>query len=179
MGDPSLTLDRVADLTEPDHEGIRLLSLAVYPPEQVADWPGRHLQWSSAEWCVRVRQEGTLVSYVGVHLRDATCDGRPVRVGGIGGVKTHPGARRRGFAGLSIRRAVDFFREAGVGFALLVCAPTLLAYYAGLGWREFDGRLLVRQHGATADFTFNRVMTYGVNADGPTAGTIDLCGPPW
>ena len=61
----------------------------------------------------------------------------------------------------------------------LVCEPTLQAYYAGLGWREFGGQLLVRQHGETADFTFNRVMTNGVNGGGPTAGTIDLCGPPW
>jgi aminoglycoside 2'-N-acetyltransferase I len=179
MGDLSLTVDQVADLTEADHEGIRLLSLAVYPLEKVADWPGRLLQWSPAEWCVRLHEEGTLVSYIGVHVREAACDGRPVRVGGIGGVKTHPAARRRGLAGRCIRRAVEFFREAGVGFALLVCEPTLLDYYARLGWREFRGRVQVRQHGETADFTFNRVMTHGVNADGPTAGTIDLCGPAW
>ena len=181
MGELALTVDRFADLTEADHEGIRLLSLAVYPPEQSTDWPGRDLEWSAPEWCVRVRGgDGALASYVGVFVRDAECDGRPVRVGGVGNVKTHPAARGRGLAGLSIRRAVEFFRNRpGVEFALLVCGSSLLGYYARLGWREFGGRLLVRQRGAPAEFTLDRVMTHAVRSEGPAAGTIDLCGPPW
>jgi len=55
----------------------------------------------------------------------------------------------------------------------------LLDYYNGLGWQEFAGRLLVRQHGAPAEFTFNRVMTCGVRSAAPQTGTIDLLGPPW
>jgi RimJ/RimL family protein N-acetyltransferase len=176
-----VTLDRVADLSDADRERVRVLSLAVYPPEQFTDWPGRRVEWSIPEWCVRVRdEEGILVSYVGVYVREAECDGQPVRVAGIGNVKTHPGARRRGFAGLGIRRAVEFFRERpGIAFALLVCEPRLLGYYARLGWREFCGRLLIRQYGAASEFTLNRVMTYGLDSDGPAAGVIDLCGPPW
>ena len=95
-------------------------------------------------------------------------------------MKTHPTARRHGFAALGIRRAIEFFREQpAVEFALLVCDPQLLAYYSRLGWREFAGRLHVRQRGAVAELTFNRVMTFGLSAAGPTAGTIDLRGPPW
>jgi GNAT superfamily N-acetyltransferase len=184
-GEPSVsevvTLDRVADLSDTDRAEVRSLSLAVYPPEQWADWPGRHVEWAAPEWCVRVRGEGgALASYVGVHRREAECDGRPVLVGGVGGVKTHPAARGRGFASLGIRRAVEFFRgQPPVAFALLVCEPHLLGYYARLGWREFAGRLLVRQRGEASEFTFNRVMTYAVCSQGPAAGTIDLCGPPW
>jgi len=175
-----ITLDRVADLSEADREAVRALSLAVYPPEQVADWPGRHLEWAAPAWCVRVRDgEGALVCYVGAHLREAECDGRAVRVGGVGGVKTHPAARRRGFAALAIRRAAEFFGEQGAGFALLVCEPRLIRYYSRLGWREFTGRLVVRQRGAPADFTFNRVMVLGIGSAPPSAGTIDLLGPPW
>jgi len=62
---------------------------------------------------------------------------------------------------------------------LLVCGAHLLDYYRALGWRDFAGRLWVRQHGATVEFTFNRVMTRGVRADAPQTGTIDLLGPPW
>jgi RimJ/RimL family protein N-acetyltransferase/predicted N-acetyltransferase YhbS len=177
----TVTLDRVADLSDADRDEVRALSLAVYPPEQWIDWPGRHLEWSTPEWCVRVRGEGdTLVSYVGVYVREAECNGRLVRIGGIGNVKTHPAARRHGFAALGIRRAIEFFREQpAVAFALLVCEPQLLAYYSRFGWREFAGQLLVRQRGAVAEFTFERVMTLGLSADGPTAGTIDLRGPPW
>jgi GNAT superfamily N-acetyltransferase len=174
-------LDRVIDLSEADREALRALSEAVYPPGQSTSWPGRQIEWSAAEWCVRVHDDaGRLVSYVGVVLRDALLDGRPVRVGGIGGVKTHPAARRRGLAGIGMRRAIELFHgEPGVDFALLVCGPHLLDYYGRLGWRVFDGRLLVRQRGATAEFTFNRVMTYGVRSAAPVGGTVDLLGPPW
>jgi hypothetical protein len=181
LAEPMVTLDRVADLSDADRERVRLLSLAVYPPAQLANWPGRSVEWSTPEWCVRVGdEEGILVSYVGVYVREAECDGQPVRVGGIGNVKTHPGARRRGLAGLGIRRAIEFFREQpGIALAVLVCEPRLLGYYARLGWREFHGRLLVRQHGSACEFTLLRVMTHGVRAEGPTAGVIDLRGPPW
>ncbi|MEX2138990.1 MAG: GNAT family N-acetyltransferase [Pirellulales bacterium] len=174
-------LDPVAYLSEPDREAIRLLSLAVYPPETLADWPGRHIEWSPPEWCVPLwNEDGTLVSYVGVHLRDALCEEHPVRIGGVGGVKTHPTARGRGLASLGVRRAVEFFgQQPNIDFALLVCEPRLLGFYSRLGWREFNGRLLVQQHGASAEFTFNRVMTHPIRAEAPTVGVIDLRGPPW
>lgn len=180
----AVTLGRVADLPDADREEIRHLAVAVYPPDRVADWPGRDVEWSAPEWWVRVRDEtGALASYVGVYVRDAVWDGRPVRVGGVGNVKTHPGARGRRFAAAGLRRAVEFFREqadvAFALFALLVCEPGLLGYYARLGWREFGGTLMVRQRGAVCEFTLDRVMMLGVRSDGSAAGAIDLCGPPW
>ena len=181
MDQPTVTLDRIADLTDADREALRALSLAVYPPTDVASWPGRQIEWAAAEWCVRVRAEdGAVASYVGISLREAEHDGRPVRIGGIGGVKTHPAQRGRGLAARGMERADQFFREeAGVDFGLLVCGPHLLEHYAHLGWREFPGRLLVRQHGATVEFTFNRVMTRAARSAAPQAGTVDLLGPPW
>ena len=179
--DAGISLDRIADLSDIDRAAVRALSLAVYPPEVAAAWSGRHLEWAKGEWCVRVwGQEGDLASYSGIILRQASWDGRLARVGGIGGVMTHPAARGQGHAAQGIRRAMHFFREQGeVAFALLVCEPGLLGYYARLGWREFGGRLLVRQHGEPAEFTFNRAMVHDVAAAGPTSGTIDLMGPPW
>jgi aminoglycoside 2'-N-acetyltransferase I len=177
----AMTLDRIAELSDADREELRELSVAVYPPEEVKSWSGAALEWSPAEWCVRVRgEDGALVSYVGITLRDAQHDGRAARVGGIGGVKTHPAARRRGLAAAGMQRAIEFFHEQpGVGFAVLVCGPHLIEYYGGLGWHAFGGRLLVRQYGATVAFTYNRVMTFGIRAAAPRAGTIDLLGPPW
>jgi RimJ/RimL family protein N-acetyltransferase len=175
------TVDRVDRLSDADLQAVQSLSLAVYPPGQLADWPGRHVEWSAAEWCVRVRgDDDTLASYLGVYVRDAQCDSRLVRIGGIGNVKTHPTARRRGLASLGMGRAIEFLRQQpGVAFALLVCESHLLAYYARLGWREFGGRLLVKQRGAQTEFTFNRVMTHPIRSEAPADGTIDLCGPPW
>lgn len=174
-----LTLDRVADLSAADRDAARALAHAVYPPEFFDTWSGRHLEWATPEWCVRTRAGGELVSFVGVYVREATHDGRPVRVGGVGNVKTHPSARRQGYAARGIRRAVEFFAEQGVGFGLLVCKPLLISYYANLGWGEFDGRLLVRQRGEACEFTLNRVMTIAVGSERAATGAVDLGGPPW
>lgn len=98
-----VTLDRVAELPDADREQQIRLALAVYPNSD-ADWSGRNLEWSEPEWCVQVRDlAGSLVSFVGVHCRDVLVDGHPVKVGGIGNVKTHPDARRQGFASEGIR----------------------------------------------------------------------------
>ncbi len=79
-----------------------------------------------------------------------------------------------------MQRAMEFFREQpGVAFAVLVCGPHLIGHYSRLGWREFAGRLLVRQYGEAVEFTFNRVMTFGIRSAAPQTGTIDLLGPPW
>ncbi len=177
----TVTLDRKADLDAAARAQSVALAAAVYPPESVASWPGNHLEWSDVTHCARVFDDaGVLVSYAGVLVRDGSLDGRPARIGGIGGVKTHPGHRRRGHAALAMGRAIGWFRERGdVEFALLVCEPRLLGTYARLGWREFAGTLTVRQRGARAAFTFNRVMTHSVRTEAPAAGVIDLAGPPW
>jgi len=87
-----------------------------------------------------------LICYVGLVVRSAQHDGRSVRLGGIGGVKTHPAARRHGCVARAVRRAVASFQErADIEFRLLVCEPHLIGYYQRLGWQEFGGRLLVTQ----------------------------------
>ena len=113
-------------------------------------------------------------------LREARWNDRAVRVGGIGGVKTHPASRGRGLATIAIQRALDFFREQGdVDFGLLVCEPGLVPFYERLGWRRFPGDLLVTQRQATVPFTFNLPMTTPVRLQESLTGTIDLMGPPW
>lgn len=176
-----LSLKLVAELTDDERAALRALSLAVYPPAEEEDWPGSHLEWATPLWCIRVwGSNGELASYVGVVLRQADYNGQPVRIGGVGGVMTHPAARGRGYAGLGLQRAVEFFYEQlDVAFALLVCRPQLIAFYSSLGWQEFGGRLLVEQHGKVSEFTFNRVMMCDIRSAGPSVGTIDLCGPPW
>lgn len=177
----SVSLVPINKLSASDLDAIRELSRAVYPPAEWVDWPGKHIEWASTEWCVCVWNEaGELVSYVGAVVRQAQHEGRPVRVGGIGGVKTHPAARGRGYAAQGIGRAIQFFREeAEVDFGLLVCEPGLIPCYSKLSWQEFGGRLLVAQQGTTTEFTFNRVMVRSIGEAAPVGGTIDLLGPPW
>lgn len=174
-----IRFDRIADLGDDDRAALRAMSQAVYPPDDINAGPSKNIEWARPEWCVRVHAEGELVSCVGVVIRDATHQDRPVRIGGICAVMTHPAARRKGHADAGMRRAIEFFREEGVDLGLLVCRPHLLDYYGRRGWSQFDGELLVRQRGERSLFTHNRVMTLPVGKDAPTTGSIDLCGPPW
>ena len=124
--------------------------------------------------------DGRLVAHAGLLVRDVLANGQPVRVGGIGGVMTHPDMRRQGLAAAAMANAVEFFRHLGdVDFALLVCESHLLAYYAQIGWQPFGGRLIVRQWGEPEEFTFNQVMTYPIRSASTPEGVIDLLGPPW
>lgn len=176
-----VTIAPIADWTDAERDELQQLATAVYPPEITAIWPGRNREWAAGEWGIRVYDDNDLlVSYAGVLLRNARIDDRPVRIGGVGGVKTHPEFRRQGFAAAAMQQAAAFFREQpDVAFAQLVCDPKLLDYYGRLGWREFTGEVHVTQFGEPEVFSFNRVMTLEVHEPGPITGTIDLNGPPW
>ncbi len=174
-------LRQVADLTAEEQAELEQLSLAVYPPDSAATWPGRSIEWAKPAWCVIDWDSGgKALCYVGVHVRAARWNERPVKVGGIGGVKTHPTARGRGLASAAIRRAVDFFWDQGdVDFGLLVCEPNLVPFYERLGWRRFAGTFLVTQQKATVPFSFALPMTLAIRLQDTLTGTIDLQGPPW
>lgn len=175
-----VALKQLSDWTAQERSDLRTLNEAVYPPAQVKAWPGNQLKWSKAKWGVQVLDDADeLASYVGVHVRRATHNQQQVTVGGLGGIKTHPQSRGRGYAGLGIRCAVNWFRERSVDFALLVCDQSLLAYYAGLDWQPFAGTLLTAQQEGTVEFTFNAPMVLDVCAPAPSSGVIDLLGPPW
>jgi GNAT superfamily N-acetyltransferase len=170
----------VAGLTAEEQAALRALSAAVYPPDVAASWPGRVFEWAPHQWSVICwDDDGQALSHAGAVVRDGRADGTPARIGGVGGVKTHPGARRRGLASQVIRRAMDLFGGQGVDFALLVCEPHLVPFYERLGWKPHAGDLLVRQHGEAVRFTFNLPMTHPVRTSCPPGVVIDLMCPPW
>lgn len=178
---PETSVDRLDELSDEERAAIDALRDAVYPPDTIGDWPGKDIEWALGDRCVRAWNERReLVSYVGVLLRDVSHDNRPAHIGGVGGVKTHPDARQRGYAGCCLERAAEFFREThDVTFSLLVCDARLTTYYSKFGWKEFGGRLLVAQGGALTEFTVQRVMVLDVAKAAPSGGTIDLRGLPW
>jgi GNAT superfamily N-acetyltransferase len=182
MSDPALRIEvrRADELSAGERDALRVLSAAVYPPEQVASWSGRLIEWAAPQWSVFCRGDGgQVLSHAGALVRDGTAGGRPVRIGGIGGVKTHPQARGRGLASAAVRRALELFREQGADFALLVCEPTLVPFYERLGWVPHAGGLLVHQHGEAVEFAFNLPMVFPLRNSVAPGGVIDLKGPPW
>jgi len=178
----SVSLSAVDIRSDANQQALAGLSGMVYPPAEVADWPGHRLEWAAPEWDVFVvDDELGMVSYTGAILRDAEHDGKPVHLGGVGGVKTHPDSRGRGHAAAGLRRATEFFetQKPPLDFALLVCNDSLLAYYSRFGWQQFHGDLLTLQGGEPKKFEFNNVMVMDLSAIAPTTGRIDLLGPPW
>ncbi len=171
----------VADLTPADHAELRALTAAVYTPDVIAALPETRVTWAATTWSIRVRDDDDrLVSHVGMLTRAVEVDGMPTMIGGIGGVKTHPDARGRGYAAAAIRAATTFFTDdLGVAFALLVCLPPTIPYYEQLGWQRFHGTLLIAQPGGTIPFTTNLPMVLPARAATPLDGTINLCGYPW
>ena len=120
-----------------------------------------------------------LVSYVGIVVRDATLDGEEGRIGGVGGIKTHPEARGRGHAAAGMEAALTFMAAKDCRFGLLVCDDELVPYYEPRGWKLFGGTLWTIQPAPSEVFTFNKVMVKNVAGPAPSRGSLDLEGPPW
>jgi len=169
-----VSLKSTEEVTAEENEELAFMKAAVYPDLQ----PGSR-EWAPRQWGVFVRSDDVLVSYTGLLVREGHVDEAPARIGGIGGVATHPSHRGKGYAPLGMARALDFLLDIGAEFALLVCRGPLVPYYERLGWRQFMGTVRVTQHGQPETFTFNEVMVGDLTAGAPTGGTIDLHGPPW
>lgn len=168
------------DFSAEDSRALYALKTAVYPPTEETSWEGASREWTSPQWGVLVRDDaGTLVSYTGVVQRPGLVDGDRVMIGGIGGVATHPDHRGAGYAPIGMGKALDFLLGRATDFVLLVCRDELVDYYSRLGWKLFDGELLVTQFGEQETFTFNRVMVGNLQAAAPRSGVIDVQGPPW
>lgn len=175
-----MIMQKVTDLSGKELAARRNLSSAVYPPDVVANWPGRSIEWASPEWCVMCWDEkGEALSHAGVLIRECEIDGSPVRIGGIGGLMTHPKARREGLATKVIKGSLEFFLERAVDFALLVCKRELVPLYEKLGWQLYRDKVLVTQKGVTTPFTFNLPMVHSACKAAPSSGDIYLKGAPW
>jgi aminoglycoside 2'-N-acetyltransferase I len=175
-----INLHKIADLTDNETIIRRALAKAVYPPESVANWPGRSIEWTPAQWCIMYwGDEDEALSHTGIIIREGKADQKSVKIGGIGGVMTHPQARKQGLASQVIERAFEFFLQQEVDFALLVCEPPLITIYEKMGWQAYKGDLLVTQQQKPCKFTFNMPMVRSVRTDISTSNVIDLLGPPW
>ena len=176
-----LDLKPVVLLSDDERAALKALTAAVYPPEVVAASPGRHFQWARPDYSVLVSTpEGELVSHVGIVVRAGTLDGAPVKIGGVGSVKTHPRVEGRGYASAGLRRAATALNDDHqVAFSLLVCQEHLLPFYDRLGWLPFAGRLVVEQPTGHTVFTINRPMVLSGRHPTPQDGEIDLHGLPW
>jgi GNAT superfamily N-acetyltransferase len=77
--------------------------------------------------------DGRLVSTLRIWDRQIHVGATPLRMGGIGGVTTHPDYRRRGLATAMMAHAADTMRSAGMSLGLLF-TEIPARFYRRLGW---------------------------------------------
>jgi aminoglycoside 2'-N-acetyltransferase I len=157
-------------------EGARLNKLLAeaLPPEE------DDIKWSEqSDWHVLVWDGEELVSNVEIIERTATVDGKPVSLGGIGGVATGVEWRRRGLASAALETAQTFICEKlAVDFGLLFCSEDMIPFYGRFGWQILERPVLVDQPGGKVAFT-EAVMILPVGKNEWPEGVIDLCGLPF
>lgn len=162
-------------------EAVRPLHELVWSPAYMATRLWGNVVWEHAHLRVLVREadSASVVSHVGIYVRTILWNDKPVTVGGIGGVMTHPDKRAKGLASAAMACAIDHFRDVTKSdFGLLFCEPHNFALYRGLGWQEFQGDVFVEQPSGRVSFKAMTPFVYDLTLV-PRTGTIDLRGLPW
>jgi GNAT superfamily N-acetyltransferase len=138
-------------------------------------------EWASGEWRVIVWEGDAWVSTLALLKKPITVGGKPVTVGGIGGVMTLPEWRGHGYASAAMKAAADFIRdEMKAAFGLLICNAHRVHLYQSLGWKVVAEPTSFAQPTGKRQFSdVIHVMTYACTEQPWTDGPVDLCGPPW
>lgn len=161
-------------------KGLDTLRAAVYPPEVLETLPSRFFTWARPQWSILLWDGEELVSRVGLLVRDAFQDGTLKRIGGIGGVATHPAKQGQGLASKAMQEAAKLFHEElKVDYALLFCRPHLVEFYKRLSWKPFEGKVFVEQPNGKIEFSANGALLLDVKEPVPLDGVLDLNGLPW
>ena len=169
-----------SEFTTVQEVALDRLHQAVFPPAARAAEAEERYSWADPQWAVLLWHEDELITHVGIVVRDVDSNGVNKRIGGIGGVMTHPAHQGKGFAGRVMQRAAQYLEEElAVPFALLFCRPELTAFYGRLGWRPFTGTLFVEQPEGRIEFSVHGPKVRDVCEVAPTTGELDLCGLPW
>jgi len=168
------------DLSDFQNKELDRLGEAVYPPGSSAIPPGSSFTWAAPQWSILLWDGDELVTHAGLLVREILQDGVVKRIGGIGGVATHPARQGQGFASQAMREAARLFdSELNVSFALLFCRQHLVEFYKRLLWKPFLGKIFVHQPHGNVEFSANGAMVLDVNEPAPIDGLLDLNGLPW
>lgn len=150
-----------------------------WPGEELEKLSWGHVIFAKPELRVIVEDDGQPVCHVGLYRREGVWKDRKTRIGGIGGVVTHPDYRRRGLASLALTAALQTLKdERATDFALLFCEPDNVDFYTSRNWKPFIGEVYAEQRGERMRFdAMLPLVSYLKRA--PHEGELDLCGLPW
>lgn len=147
----------------------------VWPPEAAT-----HLHHARADFRILVETlDDGLVSHLALFRRTGFWKGRKVEIGGVGSIATYPAHRKRGYAGIALRAAVQTFRdEEVVDFGLLFCEPENAPFFETRGWHKFEGGIQTEKNGERMRLDTMTPYVFDLR-NGPREGIIDIRGVPW
>ncbi len=167
-----MTGDAAWPATKPLHD-------MVWPQDVMRRLPWGHIEFAHADLRVLVENDGQVVCHAGIYWRDAVWNGNKIRIGGIGGVMTHPDFRRRGLASLALTAATHTLKEErATDFAMLFCEPDNAEFYRKRGWKLFTGEVFAEQAGQRERFDLLQPHVFYLKR-APHEGELDLRGLPW
>lgn len=89
-----------------------------------------------------VEDDGSLVSHASVVPRVIEIGSRPLRVGYVEGVATHPARRRQGFSSAAMTVASDHIRSV---YEMGALGTDLFSFYERFGWERWRGPTYIRR----------------------------------
>jgi GNAT superfamily N-acetyltransferase len=138
-----------------------------------------NLQWRTKDRHFVLYEDGVPRANASVLRHEVVLDGRPMAVGGLGGVVTVPEAQRRGLAKLVVGRATEFLRDdLKTAFGLLFCLPRRVPLYRSLGWQVVEPGVLIDQPGGKIPSPMPVMILPFENEPWP-AERVDLDSLPW
>ncbi len=134
--------------------------------------------WAEPTWAFLGFVGDRLVSFLNLVDREVLVDGAPTHFFGLNNVITEPEHRGHGYSTQLNQTAQEFMVEsdpAGCGF--LFCADELVSFYSKLGWKRFDGEVIVSQPSGDTPWPSN-AMYYDLSG-GRSWKKVHLRGLPW
>ena len=173
MVEPTVEIKAVKNLSPEESEEILKLLTVVFEAD-ISSWT-----WSQDDWRVLVRVDHRIVSHVAISERTCLVNEKPVKVGGVGGVGTHPEWRSQGLASLAMRQTANFvIDQLKVEFGVLFCANEMVPYYQRLGWRMIDAPVFFEEGGIKMRCDLPVMYLPGTKPYWPW-GDVDICGHLW
>lgn len=137
-----------------------------------------NLRWRPKQVHFILDVDGMPVSHVGIVKHEITVGGRPVLVGGIGGVVTIPAWQKHGYARELMKQAVNYLEQSNVDAGLLFCLPSRVPFYESQGWSLIPRPVLIQQPQGEIDSPLE-VMILPMGAYRWPEGDVKLNSFPW
>ena len=135
--------------------------------------------WSEVDWYILVKVQGIIRSQLGIIERSGFVNGKPIKLGGIGGVATIPAWQRRGLSSQAMLIAQKFLKDTlRVDFGLLICGDHRVSFYQKFGWQVVEGPLFFDQPDGRRK-NDGVTMILPCSEANWSEGEIDLCGLPF